>query len=175
MNTFLAVLGMGNGEFMVCAAILVLLGAKKIPMFFQGLGQGIREFKMASRKAAQDFDDAGFDAGRNLGGIHGKPAFEALTIDNQKVELYQPTVFQDATQTRIKPGQKMNKFFQSNIGRAGRLFRGLLAVGFFVGTWFVFPLAHWAGIVMFCLGAFTLFEALRGWCSLRACGIKTKL
>jgi hypothetical protein len=32
----------------------------------------------------------------------------------------------------------------------------------------------WLGIVLFLGGAFCIFEALRGWCALRACGIKTK-
>ena len=29
-------------------------------------------------------------------------------------------------------------------------------------------------LVLLASGAFVLFEALRGWCALRACGIKTK-
>jgi hypothetical protein len=29
-------------------------------------------------------------------------------------------------------------------------------------------------LVLFAGGAFVLFEALRGWCAIRACGIKTK-
>ena len=31
----------------ICIAVLVLFGAKKIPEFAQGLGKGIREFKKA--------------------------------------------------------------------------------------------------------------------------------
>jgi sec-independent protein translocase protein TatA len=33
---------------MVLAAVLVLFGAKRIPEFAKGLGQGIKEFKKAS-------------------------------------------------------------------------------------------------------------------------------
>jgi hypothetical protein len=69
----------------------------------------------------------------------------------------------------------MRKFFQPNIGRSGRLVRGIGAVGMFVGACFVFRASVWGGILMLCFGAFMLFEALRGWCGLRACGIKTKL
>ena len=31
------------------------------------------------------------------------------------------------------------------------------------------------GVVLLASGLFVLFESLRGWCALRACGIKTKL
>lgn len=31
-----------------------------------------------------------------------------------------------------------------------------------------------AGIILFISAAFLLFEALRGWCALRACGVRTK-
>jgi len=31
------------------------------------------------------------------------------------------------------------------------------------------------GVTLAAAGAFVLFEALRGWCALRACGIKTRL
>lgn len=34
--------------------------------------------------------------------------------------------------------------------------------------------ALWLAIVLAIMGGFTMFEALRGWCALRACGLKTK-
>ena len=33
----------------------------------------------------------------------------------------------------------------------------------------------WVGLGLICGGVFVLFEALRGWCVVRACGIKTHL
>jgi sec-independent protein translocase protein TatA len=49
-NAMLAMLGLSGGELMVLAiAILILFGAKKIPEFARGLGQGIKDFKKASR------------------------------------------------------------------------------------------------------------------------------
>ncbi len=33
----------------------------------------------------------------------------------------------------------------------------------------------WLGLVFVGIGIFTLFEAVRGWCIARACGIKTKV
>jgi len=69
----------------------------------------------------------------------------------------------------------MKPLFAPNIGGKGRLFRGLAALGLFVGAWFAFGVANWLGIVLAVFGGFALFEALRGWCGLRACGIKTRL
>jgi sec-independent protein translocase protein TatA len=41
-------MNLGMPEIIViCIAVLVLFGAKKIPEFAQGLGKGIREFKKA--------------------------------------------------------------------------------------------------------------------------------
>ena len=69
----------------------------------------------------------------------------------------------------------MKTFFSPNIGNGGRLLRGLAAVGFFVGAGFAFGAAPWLGIGLVVSGGFVLFEALRGWCVMRACGIKTRL
>jgi sec-independent protein translocase protein TatA len=59
MNTFLAIGGLGGGDIVVIAvAVLVLFGAKKIPEFAKGLGQGIREFKKASREVTDEINNA---------------------------------------------------------------------------------------------------------------------
>jgi sec-independent protein translocase protein TatA len=55
-----AVLGLSGGELvLVLAAVLILFGAKKIPDFAKGLGQGIREFKKASREVQDEIERAG--------------------------------------------------------------------------------------------------------------------
>jgi hypothetical protein len=69
----------------------------------------------------------------------------------------------------------MKNFFSPNIGNPGRLVRGFGALGLFVGAWFAFGFSLWLGVVLVAAGAFVLFEALRGWCALRACGLKTRL
>ena len=33
----------------------------------------------------------------------------------------------------------------------------------------------WAGLILVAAGLFAIFEAVRGWCLLRACGVKTKV
>jgi sec-independent protein translocase protein TatA len=59
MNTSFAVLGLSGGELIiVLVAILILFGAKRIPEFARGLGQGIKEFKKASNDVTSEFHNA---------------------------------------------------------------------------------------------------------------------
>jgi len=45
--------GLGGTELIVIAvAVLILFGSKKIPEFARGLGQGIKEFKKATREVS---------------------------------------------------------------------------------------------------------------------------
>jgi hypothetical protein len=69
----------------------------------------------------------------------------------------------------------MKPFFPRNIDNRGRLVRGLGALGFFWCAWFAIGVSPWLGVSLMISGGFVLFEAVRGWCVLRACGIKTKL
>ena len=69
----------------------------------------------------------------------------------------------------------MKPIFSPNINNTGRLVRGLGALGLFVGAGFAIGVSLWLGLVLAASGGFVLFEALRGWCALRACGIKTKV
>ena len=69
----------------------------------------------------------------------------------------------------------MKPIFSRNIDNKGRLVRGLGALALLVGAGFGFTVSPWLGLVLLASGAFVAFEALRGWCALRACGIQTKL
>ncbi|MER3522869.1 MAG: twin-arginine translocase TatA/TatE family subunit [Ignavibacteria bacterium] len=42
---------------LIVLVILVFFGAKKIPELAKGLGQGIREFKKATREASEDVSE----------------------------------------------------------------------------------------------------------------------
>ena len=64
-------------------------------------------------------------------------------------------------------GQTMKPFFARNIGNTGRLVRGLGA-GLLVGAGFGFFVSVWLGVGLAVGGVFVLFEALRGWCVMRA-------
>lgn len=69
----------------------------------------------------------------------------------------------------------MKSLFARNISNRGRLVRGCMTVVLLVGSVFGFTVSPWLGAVLLGTGAFVLFEAVRGWCMLRACGIKTNL
>jgi sec-independent protein translocase protein TatA len=59
MNTTLAAFGLGGGEIvLVMVVILILFGAKKIPEFAKGIGQGIKEFKKASSDVTSELHNA---------------------------------------------------------------------------------------------------------------------
>ena len=68
----------------------------------------------------------------------------------------------------------MPRLFTPNIDNRGRLIRGIaggvLLVGGLIAVFFIW----WLGLILLAFAAFVIFEALRGWCGLRACGIKTK-
>jgi len=65
------------------------------------------------------------------------------------------------------------KFFDRNIGKHGRLIRGVFAIAL-LGAALLIAGPTWARIGLAVAAVFVLFEAVRGWCFLRACGVKTK-
>ena len=69
----------------------------------------------------------------------------------------------------------MKHFLNPNIGTRGRLIRGLGGMAFVVGAIFAYRISPWLAAAMGIAGLFTLFEAARGWCVLRACGVKTRV
>jgi len=46
---------------LILAVVLILFGAKKLPELAKGLGQGIREFKKATREVTDEIQSAGED------------------------------------------------------------------------------------------------------------------
>ncbi|MCX6876743.1 MAG: DUF2892 domain-containing protein [Verrucomicrobia bacterium] len=67
----------------------------------------------------------------------------------------------------------MKSFFSRNIDQRGRVVRGLLGVALLLAAYGCQPV--WLSGMLTGAGVFGLFEALRGWCLLRACGVKTPL
>jgi ribosomal protein S18 acetylase RimI-like enzyme len=73
----------------------------------------------------------------------------------------------DARRTPVR------KFLASNIDRRGRVVRavyGVLMLGVGLILW---RFTRAAAIAAFAAAAFAFFEAARGWCVMRACGVKT--
>ncbi|MBC8095852.1 MAG: DUF2892 domain-containing protein [Akkermansiaceae bacterium] len=69
----------------------------------------------------------------------------------------------------------MKNFCSPNLSSKGRLVRGIGALMLLSGAGFAFGASLWLGIALAASGVFVLFEAVWGWCALRACGIKTRL
>lgn len=70
---------------------------------------------------------------------------------------------------------RMKRFFAPNIDRKGRLARALYGCAMLVAGWFLNRASHpGLGVAAILAGGFAWFEAARGWCIMRACGIKTK-
>jgi hypothetical protein len=71
--------------------------------------------------------------------------------------------------------QRVNRFFAPNIGRQGRLVRALYGFAMIVAGWLLHRANHLGlGVAAILAGGFAWLEAARGWCIVRACGIKTK-
>jgi hypothetical protein len=68
----------------------------------------------------------------------------------------------------------VNRFFQPNIKRQGRIARGVCGTVFLIAGIILVDYQLWLGLVFVGAGLLAIFEALRGWCLARACGIKTK-
>lgn len=69
----------------------------------------------------------------------------------------------------------MKKFFAPNLEARGRMIRGVTG-GILIGAGLALRgVSPPASLLLLFGGGFALFEALRGWCVMRACGVKTKL
>ncbi len=54
-----ALFNLGGGEIiLILALVLILFGAKKLPELARGLGQGIKEFKKATREVTDEIQTA---------------------------------------------------------------------------------------------------------------------
>ena len=58
MNTMFAALLGGWEIVLILAVVLILFGAKKLPELAKGLGQGIKEFKKATRDVTEEIHNA---------------------------------------------------------------------------------------------------------------------
>ncbi len=59
MNVMFGLFNLGGGEIiLVLALVLILFGAKKLPELAKGLGQGIKEFKKATREVSDEIQSS---------------------------------------------------------------------------------------------------------------------
>jgi hypothetical protein len=69
----------------------------------------------------------------------------------------------------------MSRFWNRNIDFRGRVVRGVLGGISLITGIILVDYKLWLCIVLIAFGLFAMFEAVRGWCLVRACGIRTKL
>jgi hypothetical protein len=68
----------------------------------------------------------------------------------------------------------VSRFFKPNLDRHGRIARGVIGTVCLVAGIIVAGDYSLWGLILVAAGLFAIFESLRGWCLVRACGIKTK-
>ena len=69
----------------------------------------------------------------------------------------------------------MSHFFRPNLKRTGRIARGVIGTLCLIAGIITVDFVLWLGLVLVAAGLFAIFESIRGWCLVRACGIKTKI
>jgi hypothetical protein len=69
----------------------------------------------------------------------------------------------------------MKKFLASNLQIKGRIVRGGVSAVLLLAALLCFSISIGLAILLLISGLFVLFEAVRGWCVLRACGMKTRI
>jgi hypothetical protein len=65
-------------------------------------------------------------------------------------------------------------FLRPNIQAKGRLIRAFGAASLAAAALFTWSQSRTLSLVLGASAGFVAFEAARGWCALRACGVKTK-
>jgi len=69
----------------------------------------------------------------------------------------------------------VSNFFRPNIGRQGRIARGVIGTLCLIAGIITVDFKLWLGLIFVVAGLFAIYEDLRGWCLARACGVKTKI
>lgn len=71
----------------------------------------------------------------------------------------------------------MTGFFEPNLGTRGRFVRGFAALLFLAAAFYVRETSGsgWGALALAAVAGGLAFQALSGWCLLRACGFKTRL
>lgn len=64
--------------------------------------------------------------------------------------------------------------FSPNIDKAGRILRGAWGVLMLVLAWFTWDHSIIGAVVFLLLALLGFWQARKGWCVARACGLKTK-
>jgi len=69
----------------------------------------------------------------------------------------------------------VSPFFRPNIKRQGRIARGVIGSLCLIAGIITVDFVLWLGLIFVAAGLFAIGEAVKGWCLVRACGIKTRI
>ncbi len=68
----------------------------------------------------------------------------------------------------------MSRFFKPNLNFRGRMARGVIGTLCLIAGIVLVDYRLWLGLIFVVAGLFAIFESLRGWCLVRACGVRTR-
>ena len=68
----------------------------------------------------------------------------------------------------------MGRFFKPNLNFRGRMARGVIGTLCLIAGIVLVDYRLWLGLIFVVAGLFAIFESLRGWCLVRACGVRTR-
>jgi len=89
MNIMFAAMLGGWEVIVILAVVLILFGSKKLPELARGLGQGIREFKKATREVTDEIQNAG-DVDAPVQPQRKLPPSNPRPLDEQRVVSQTP-------------------------------------------------------------------------------------
>jgi hypothetical protein len=69
----------------------------------------------------------------------------------------------------------LGKFFRPNLRRTGRIARGVIGTICLIAGIVLVDESLRLGLLFVAAGLFAIFEAIRGWCLVRACGLRAKV
>ena len=100
MNVMFGLFNLGGGEIiLILALILIMFGARKLPELAKGLGQGIKEFKKATREVTDEVSSAMDDTPQR----HLPTGSSTTTVETTPAPTPQPSQTVPQTST---PGSK---------------------------------------------------------------------
>jgi hypothetical protein len=68
----------------------------------------------------------------------------------------------------------VSRFFKPNLNFRGRMARGVIGTLCLIAGIVLVDYRLWLGLIFVVAGLFAIFESLRGWCLVRACGVRTR-
>lgn len=85
MNCMFALFDLGGGQIvLILLLILIFFGAKRIPDLAKGLGQGIKEFKKATREVSDEIHNAAEDNSQSTPKSDGQPKVVSGNVQTEK-------------------------------------------------------------------------------------------